>query len=644
MLAAAFCFPVAAQAGQIACTPTSGFTNCVIITYSGADQTLTIPANVLSVQARVWGAAGGGTNIARGYDFQGGGAGGGYATGTLAVTSGQTLTVVVGQGGIFGSTSTTYGGGGAGGSSSVATIYGGEGGGMSAVFSAAAKTAANALVVAGGGGGGSPGADGSAQGAGGGGGTTGGQDTSPTLSGRGGAQLAGGAAATGTSACSVVQTAGAQFQGGRGGSANGASSNEGGGGGGGGYFGGGGGLCQNGGTQNGGGGGGSSFIAGVGVTAASTTAGVNFPFSGAACAGTAASGGASDPLYTAGIGVGSCYATGGDGQVVLQWTSATVTLTKTSNGAVGGFTFTGNNGWASQTITTVTSGTGVAGTTQSLTSPLTATTITEAIPSGYSLASVTCSGLGAGGTATPNLSAGSIAFNALATAAGSNITCTFTNTKLPTITLTKISNAGVGPFTFTGTNGWTSQTITTTVSGTGVSGATQILSAAATATTITEAIPSTFLLSSVTCSGLGSGGTALPNLATGVLSLNAAATAAGSNITCTFTNTKLIPSMTVIKSASTAGPVAVGAVYTYTFKVKNTGNTTITGIFLTDTFNGYGIAPAPNNETLSLDAAPLGDSANGTVNDGIWATLGPGDEVTFTAPYTVTQSDIDLLQ
>lgn len=65
---------------------------------------------------------------------------------------------------------------------------------------------------------------------------------------------------------------------------------------------------------------------------------------------------------------------------------------------------------------------------------------------------------------------------------------------------------------------------------------------------------------------------------------------------------------------------------------------------LTDVFNGYGTAPLPKNEALTLDAAPTGDSSNGTANDGVWANLGPGDEVTFTAPYTVTQSDIDFLQ
>ena len=36
-----------------------------------------------------------------------------------------------------------------------------------------------------------------------------------------------------------------------------------------------------------------------------------------------------------------------------------VTVTKISNGGVGAFTFTGNNGWVSQDITTVTAGVGV---------------------------------------------------------------------------------------------------------------------------------------------------------------------------------------------------------------------------------------------------------------------------------------------
>jgi Putative Ig domain/Calx-beta domain len=211
----------------------------------------------------------------------------------------------------------------------------------------------------------------------------------------------------------------------------------------------------------------------------------------------------------------------------------TLTLTKISNGGVGAFTFTGTNGWSSQTITTTTAGVGVSGATQTLAAAATATTITEVAPPGFVLSSAFCTGLGVGGTATP--SGNSLTLDAAATAAGANIACTFTNVRLPTLTVTKISNGGVGAFTFTGTNGWSSQTITTTTAGVGVSGATQTLATAATATTITEAVPADFFVAGASCTGLGSGGTA--TLSGNSLTLDAAATAAGANITCTFTNT-----------------------------------------------------------------------------------------------------------
>ena len=170
--------------------------------------------------------------------------------------------------------------------------------------------------------------------------------------------------------------------------------------------------------------------------------------------------------------------------------------------------------------------------------------------------------MGGGGTATPNLATGALVLNAAATAAGSNIACTFTNTRLPTITLTKISNGAVGGFTFNGDNGFgAAQTITTVTSGVGVAGATRTLAAASTITTITETIPAGYVLASATCSGMGGGGTATPNLATGALVLNAAATAAGSNIACTFTNTRL-PTITLTK-------ISNGAVGGFTFNGDN---------------------------------------------------------------------------
>jgi Glycine rich protein len=257
--------PSIALSATVACTPVGPYTSCARITNSGADQTFTVPAGVTSIEVRVWGAAGGGGNSGY-YTGQSGGGAGGYATGKIAVTPGQILTIVSGSGGVPNSTAVPYGGGGAGGGSGAPSEVGGSGGGYSAVFASATKNAANALIVAGSGGGASPGADVLNAGAGGGGGTTGGQDAFPVSVGRGGTQAAGGAAATNTTnGCSVNQVAGSAFAGGKGGTAvNG--NNEGGGGGGAGYFGGGGGLCQGGGTQNGAGGGGSSFIAGTGVS------------------------------------------------------------------------------------------------------------------------------------------------------------------------------------------------------------------------------------------------------------------------------------------------------------------------------------------------------------------------------------------
>lgn len=99
----------------------------------------------------------------------------------------------------------------------------------------------------------------------------------------------------------------------------------------------------------------------------------------------------------------------------------------------------------------------------------------------------------------------------------------------------------------------------------------------------------------------------------------------GTDLTATAT-IPATPSLTIDKTADTAGPLTVGQVINYTYLVTNTGNVTISGVDVNETaFNGTG-TPVPNPTTVGS------------------TTLVPGGTVTFTASYTVTQADIDTLQ
>ena len=203
--------------------------------YTGANQSYTVPAGIYSIYVQMSGAGGGPGS-------SGGGTGGkgGLTYGYLAVTPGQVLTLLVGQGGIASSSATTFGGGGSGGV--VSTYTGGQGGGRTAIIISGAD-----YVVAGGGGGAGSASPGAVNG-GDGGGLTGGNGTaSGGSAGTGGTQTNGG---TGFNA-------GTSGIGGNGG----ASLATGGGGGGGGYYGGGGANGGNATSKSGSGGGGSGFIA-----------------------------------------------------------------------------------------------------------------------------------------------------------------------------------------------------------------------------------------------------------------------------------------------------------------------------------------------------------------------------------------------
>ena len=259
--------------------------------YTGSDQTWTVPAGVTSVTLKVWG--GGGAGSSGGGNQRADGGEGGFTQSTYAVTPGDVLTIKVGRGGTYnqGQNSSVYVGGGATQRTGNQNgWYGGAGGGLSAVYTAGGTL----IALAGGGGGGSSGV--ASAGVGGiGGGTTGGSASYP--GGGGGTPSAGGAAGSGGNGNG---TAGSSLQGGSG---IADQYNGNGGGGGGGYYGGGGGGI---GTQSaGGGGGGSSYVNGS-CTATNLVQGKN----------------SSDTDWSTGIAVAGSSSVGGDGKVVIAYISS----------------------------------------------------------------------------------------------------------------------------------------------------------------------------------------------------------------------------------------------------------------------------------------------------------------------------------
>lgn len=318
----------------------------------------------------------------------------------------------------------------------------------------------------------------------------------------------------------------------------------------------------------------------------------------------------------------------------------TVALQKITPGAISSpltfsFTDTGLTGTFAAIATT---STGVAAPASPVPLPGTvgsAVTITEStVAAGYLVVGATCSDANSTvtGNSAPITSTGSaITIPAGNMVAGAQYTCVFTNNRRPTITITKISNGGTGDFTFAGgagSNGWTNQTITTAAVGApGTAGAAQTLTAVSTATTITETIPAGWQLVSVTCTGTGGGTQPTVDLSTGSIAFTAAQTAPGSNIACTVTNGLI--AYTVAKSASAANITAPGTI-TYSMTVTNTGGALLTGTSFTDS-----LAQGATAKTLTTGPAFVsGDTANAGVFD-------PGEVWTYTATYTVSQTEID---
>ncbi len=284
----------------------------IVYNYTGAAQTYTVPAGVTSINVWLWGAGGAGGDRT-GSGNAGAGGSGAFVKGTLAVTPGQVLQIIVGGRGTYSTTNGTHAGGFGGGGTAYQNA--GSGGGYSGIFLTSVNFA-NARAIAGGGAGGGYGRSRNYGGAG--GATTGtngaGLDATHT-GGSGGTLATGGAAGTGTG--TTAGTAGAQLLGGTGGNAG--AGTYGGAGGGGGYYGGGGGYGSNqgggSGTWGSGGGGGSSYTGGL--TGVTNTVGIS---NNAGGANNPPGIGEANYNGTAGVGGAGNGSNGGHGLVVINAT------------------------------------------------------------------------------------------------------------------------------------------------------------------------------------------------------------------------------------------------------------------------------------------------------------------------------------
>ena len=264
--------------------------------FTGSDESYTVPSGTTSINVKIWGAGSSGY----GATVNGGGSGG-FVSGTVAVSSGDVIKIVVGDGGVG------YGGGGSNyaGAGTVETwgAVATWGSGYTGIFTTSVSHS-NSILIAGGGG--STGSQsGSAGGSG--GGTTGGagtpsSGTNGSTAGGGGTQSAGGAG----------YAAGGALQGGN----SDGTATYGHGGGGSGYYGGGSPRGSNGISGSVGAGGGSSYTGGTGTNAVTNP--VNTQGSNGSGTTTAAPN-ASDSSYVAGIGEGKSGNTqGGKGLIVFE--------------------------------------------------------------------------------------------------------------------------------------------------------------------------------------------------------------------------------------------------------------------------------------------------------------------------------------
>jgi uncharacterized repeat protein (TIGR01451 family) len=189
------------------------------------------------------------------------------------------------------------------------------------------------------------------------------------------------------------------------------------------------------------------------------------------------------------------------------------------------------------------------------------------------------------------------------TAAGQTVTFTFTITNTGNVTLHGVV---VNEGTFSGTGALSGLTYTWPVPGSpGVLAPGQVATATATYTVTQADIDAGSISNTATASGTPPGATT-------------PVTSPPSTVKVTAPPA---PALALLKNASPTTVSAVGATITYSYSVTNTGNVTMTGVFISDPHSGL--------------------SALTYTWPGAVGVLAPHQQATATATYTVTQADLD---
>ncbi|MDJ0612743.1 MAG: hypothetical protein QNJ29_03645 [Rhizobiaceae bacterium] len=106
------------------------------------------------------------------------------------------------------------------------------------------------------------------------------------------------------------------------------------------------------------------------------------------------------------------------------------------------------------------------------------------------------------------------------------------------------------------------------------------------------------------------------------------------------------PALSIVKDANlndeivNDGFAEVGETTTYTYRVTNSGNVTLTNVAVQDIHEGVILSPPPAGEIISITGPNL-TSDVGVANDGVVDVLDVGAEATFTITLTVTQEEVD---